>query len=189
MRYCTARRAYSWLPRSMSSRRARPSLIVAGVPTAIAPLGTSVSFSTTAFAATIDSGPHDAAVQDHRGVADQHVVLDRASFEVDQMTQYTVVADHRRGFGRRVQDGVVLNTRPFADPDLSTVAPDHRARPHRRQRADGHGSDDRCLRMDECVAADRWFLVAERVDGHGRTVPISFLPPRTGTLGDYAPQD
>ena len=57
-----------------------------------------------------------------RVIANQYVVLKRAAFEMNAMSQDTVVADDRRPHRCRVQYGGVLDRRSRADLDVAAVA-------------------------------------------------------------------
>ena len=110
-------------------------------------------------------------MQDDGAVADEHVVLHLASFEVDEVADDTPVAHHGQVIVRRVQHTAVLNRREITDADTAlTVAPQHRTRPDRAALADVDIADDGGLRVNECSRMDHGYSVTERVDGHPRTL-------------------
>ncbi len=129
-------------------------------------------------------------MQDHRSVADHHVVFDGASFEVDEVSEYASVTDERGPLWRGVEHGIVLHARARTDSDLSPIASQHGARPDRRLGPDGHGSDHHRVGMHERSAVDGRFERSERVDSHGGTVPadrsadrlVGVLPSEPGTV-------
>ena len=87
------------------------------------------------------------------------------------MTDDAVIADdgviHRRG----VEHTVVLDAGPCPDPDRAVVAAQHRTGPDGRIGPDLDIPDHDSLRVDIGSGVDPWNTVAERIDGHRRTVP------------------
>ena len=151
----------------MSSRRARPSLMTAGVPTASAPGRHDRVVEHDGVGGDDRPAVHDDPVQHDRAVADQAPRLDRARLEVHDVADHAVVADDGRLLERGVQDAVVLHARACTDDDLAVVAAQHRAGPDRAVRADRDGADHHGVGMHVGVGMDGWNLVAEGVDGHG----------------------
>ena len=91
------------------------------------------------------AGADDRAVQHDRAGPDQRAVLDRAAFEVREVTDRAVVADDGLELARAVQHRAVLDRRARADDDAALVATQHRLRPDRRPRPDDDVADDRRL--------------------------------------------
>ena len=151
---------------AMSSRRARPSLMTAGVPTASAPDGTMVSLRTTALAATIAPlctttrcSTIDPLPIRHHG---SMVHPSRCTRWPITQSSPTVVGCFEGG----VQHAVVLHARALADEDLAVVAAKHGAGPDRAVGADRDGADHHGIGMHVGVGMDGRDLVTEGVDGH-----------------------
>ena len=154
--------------RSISSRRARPSLITAGVPTARAPDGTIGVVEHDCVGG--DDGPaaHDDSVQDDRAVADEAPRLDRAA------PRGAPCGRSRSRRRRRWADRWWCAARSCpgrwcaAPMRISPSSPRSTA-PGQIELfgADGDGADDHGVGMDVRIRMDGGNLVAERVDGHG----------------------
>ena len=89
---------------------------MAGTPSAIAPLGTSMPLGTTAPAPTSAPGAHDRPVQHDRAGADERAVLDGAALEVREVADRAVGADDRLELAGAVQHRAVLHRRARARP-------------------------------------------------------------------------
>ncbi|MFM2183159.1 MAG: hypothetical protein RJB61_1453 [Actinomycetota bacterium] len=112
-------------------------------------------------------------MQHDAGIADEAAALDRATLEVHHVADHTVVTDHGGVLGRGVQDAIVLDARPSTDGDVALVAAQHGTRPDARLGADSHVADDHGIGVHVCIGVDRGHGIAERIHGHGRTVPLA----------------
>ena len=125
-------------------------------------------------------------MEDDRPVADERPILDRAPFEMDEVTDHAVVADDRRVDRCGVQHAAVLDTRSGTDTNLTVVATKDGVRPDRRTRPNRHRPDDHGVWVDVRQVVDRRQLVPEGVDRHraileqrdGQRIPWRPVPTR-----------
>src|SRR5579859_3775084 len=113
--------------------------------------------------ARADPGP----VQRDRARADDAPIRHDAAFQVRVVPDHAVGADERGPVAGGVHHGSVLHGRPRADLDRAVVAAQHRARPHRRLRADPDPADDHGVGVDEGRFGDVRFVRAQGVDRQG----------------------
>src|SRR5262249_24174424 len=81
-----------------------------------------------------------------------------------------------RGIPRRaVHDRAVLDRRPRPHHDRPVIAAQHRARPHRRLRAEGHPPDHDRVGVNVSIRIDFGYVVRKSVDMHTETVSFMLV--------------
>lgn len=89
-------------------------------------------------------------MQDHGPVTHQHIVLDRAPFEMNQMAHDTATTDDGRVLVGDMNDRTILNRSvlTYLDTALS-ITPKYRRRPYGGTGTDGDVSNHRRLRVNK----------------------------------------
>src|SRR6201999_3923150 len=98
--------------------------------------------------------PDDGPVEHHGVTADERPVLDRAVLHRHAVADRAVVADGRPAVPAHVNDGVVLNAGPRADPDRAVVAPYDDAEPDARLLTNLNVADQHGGRRDKSRGCD-----------------------------------
>ena len=83
------------------------------------------------------------------------------------MSDHTIITHDSWLVRSRVNDAIVLNTRSFADLDVSVVPPQDRPRPNRRVRTDSNVSDHHGIGVNEGSCVDTWAAIAQCINRHG----------------------